>query len=267
MKENREEKRRRLIEQSKETVSEAYSSLDHPIMQAINTYKEIEKVRGIIYERMEEWYGIYFPELKNVGQEAYARIITSMKNPEDMTGESMKEILGENGTVIYDSIRGSTTRPKLGDKEYSALKDLADSEKNLSALQKALDSYMEESVKKALPNISYLIDHKIAAELLAKAGSIDRLASFPASTIQLLGAEKALFKHLKFGSKPPKYGVLYKLPQISAASKKQKGRLARVYATKISIASRADAYTKRFIADKLKEQLDKAVERIMKRGD
>ena len=72
---------------------------------------------------------------------------------------------------------------------------------------------------------------------------------------------------MKFGSRPPKYGVLFKLPQLSNASKKQRGRLARTYATKISIAARADAYTKRFIADKLKEQLDKAVANIMKNGE
>lgn len=237
--------------------------MDHPIMQAISTYKEIEKVRGIIYERMEEWYGIYFPEIKTTNQDTYAEMIFNLRDQEGASDEVLTGILGDDGKKVADEIRRASSRPKLEEREYEALKELAKAEKDLSLLQKTLDGYIEESVKRAMPNISYLIDCKIAAEMLAKAGSLNRLASFPASTIQLLGAEKALFKHLKFGSKPPKYGVLFKLPQLSNASKRQKGRLARVYATKVSIAARADAYTKRFIADKLKESLDKAVGRIM----
>ena len=73
-----------------------------------------------------------------------------------------------------------------------------------------------------MPNVTYLTDEKIAAELLAKAGSMERLALLPASTIQLLGAEKALFKHIKYGSKPPKYGVLFKLAEVTSAPKDQK---------------------------------------------
>lgn len=264
MKESREEKRRRLMEESRATVSEAFSSEDHPIIQAINTYNEIDKVRGVIYERMEEWYGIYFPELKATNFDTYANFILAVKEPEDATDDTVKDILGEEGIKVSKEIRNSASRPKLGEMEYLTIKELAASQKKLSDLQAELDKFINESVSKAMPNISYLIEYKIAAELLAKAGSLERLASFPASTIQLLGAEKALFKHLKFGSKPPKYGVLFKLSQLSTASKKQKGRLARVYATKISIAARADAYSKRFIADKLKESLDKTTEKILK---
>ena len=104
-------------------------------------------------------------------------------------------------------------------------------------------------------------DHRIAAEMLSKAGSLDRLASMPASTIQLLGAERALFKHIKYGSRPPKYGYLFKLPELAMLNKHDKGRMARIYATKISIAARADAISKRFIADVLKQQIQKAGKR------
>ncbi|MEM0149807.1 MAG: hypothetical protein QXW10_02850, partial [Candidatus Micrarchaeaceae archaeon] len=97
---------------------------------------------------------------------------------------------------------------------------------------------------------------------LSKAGSMERLATMPASTIQLLGAEKALFKHIKFGSKPPKYGVLFKLPAISNGKRSARGKIARLYATKISIALKADYFSKRFIADKLKEDIEKNMLRI-----
>ena len=79
-----------------------------------------------------------------------------------------------------------------------------------------------------MPNTSYIIDPIVAASLLERAGSFEKLANLPASTIQLLGAEKALFKHIKFKTKSPKHGVLFKEKEISTASKKERGRLARI---------------------------------------
>ncbi|MCL5102333.1 MAG: C/D box methylation guide ribonucleoprotein complex aNOP56 subunit, partial [Candidatus Marsarchaeota archaeon] len=118
------------------------------------------------------------------------------------------------------------------------------------------------AVHRMLPNAAYITEDKIAAELLSKAGSMERLATFPASTIQLLGAEKALFKHIKFGSKPPKYGVIFKLPEIANARKDVKGRIARLYAAKLAMALKADYYTHNFIADKLKKDIEDGIKRI-----
>ncbi|MEM3212248.1 MAG: hypothetical protein QXR85_02980, partial [Candidatus Micrarchaeaceae archaeon] len=123
-------------------------------------------------------------------------------------------------------------------------------------------AYLRSAVEKLMPNIASLIDYRLAAELLSKAGSLNKLANMPASTIQLLGAEKALFRHLKYGAKPPKYGVLFKLKEVTNAQKKEKGRIARLYATKISIAARADAISKHFIGKELKQSLDEAMQRL-----
>ena len=112
-----------------------------------------------------------------------------------------------------------------------------------------------------MPNITYLIDYKVAAEVLGKAGSLNKLAMMPAGTIQLLGAEKALFKHIKFGSKPPKYGAIFKLQQVGGAARYDRGRIARAYGAKLAIAARADGISKNFIADKLKAQLDEMIKR------
>ena len=125
-----------------------------------------------------------------------------------------------------------------------------------------MTAYIKSAANSIMPNVTYLTDDKIAAELLAKAGSLERLATMPASTIQLLGAEKALFKHIKFGSKPPKYGIIFKLPAVTSAQREKKGMVARAYATKICIALKADYFTKKFIADKLKETLDGNIEKI-----
>ncbi len=264
MKESREQRRKRILERAKEGLTEAYSSSDHSISQAINAYKEIEKMKGLVFERLEEWYSIYFPEIRIGSHEAYSRIIMSIGKRSDASEQLLTDLIGDKGKKVYEAMQSSYAKRDMEEKEYKAVKELAGMELQLDDIEAKLDSYLENEVKRTMPNIAYLIDYRIAAELLGKAGSLQRLATMPSGTVQLLGAEKALFKHIKFGSKPPKYGVLFKLSAVTNAARGKRGRIARAYATKICIAARADAFSKRFIADKLKEQLDKTVEAINK---
>ena len=253
-----EERRSRFMRKARGEVMLAYkaTALDHSIIEGIKAYNELEKIRNLLYERLEEWYSAYFPNLKLSNHETYAKIISKVKNKE-VDASILKEILGEEYGNIHNSIKSSSGFPEIDDEEYKTLSSLANQELSIIKLQDTISNYLEIQTKKLMPNVVYLIDYKIAAEMLSMAGSLEHLAIMPSSTIQLLGAEKALFKHIKFGSRPPKYGYLFKLPELANFDKKEKGRMARVYATKISIAARADYYTKRFIADKLKETIIK----------
>lgn len=253
---NNDDRRSRFMRKARGEVMMAYkaTAIDHSIIEAIKSYNELEKIRNIIYERLEEWYGAYFPNLKLSNHETYAKIITKINN-KDIEMENLNGIVGEEHEKILRLIKSSEGFPEIDTEEYKAMSALAEQELAIIKLQEELSSFLEIQTKKLMPNIVYLIDFKIAAEMLSMAGSLEHLAIMPASTIQLLGAEKALFKHVKFGSRPPKYGYLFKLPELAMLDKKEKGRMARSYATKISIAARADYYTKRFIADKLKESL------------
>ena len=150
----------------------------------------------------------------------------------------------------------------MSDNERNAVLGFAKLSNQMYDTLLELESYIKTTSKAIMPNATYLTDEKIAAELLSKAGSLERLATMPASTIQLLGAEKALFKHIKFGSKPPKYGVLFKLADISTGPRDKRGRIARAYATKVSIGLKADFFTHNFIAEKLKEDLEKTIKKI-----
>lgn len=261
MKESPEEKRARLLNLAKQSLGNVYSGSEHSIAQAIASYNELEKTRNLVHEKLEEWYGIFFPELKMQNQINYAKFISQFgQDKKGMDKEKLSALVGTATDVISKQAESSIGREPT-EEEFAQLKALADLEVNIAATEEQLDKYLEVSTKKLMPNITYLIDYKVAAELLAKAGSLNKLAFMPAGTVQLLGAEKALFKHIKFGTKPPKYGAIFKLQQIGGAGRNERGRIARVYATKISIAARADAISKNFIADKLKEQLDKAVSR------
>jgi nucleolar protein 56 len=111
--------------------------------------------------------------------------------------------------------------------------------------------------------MSHIAGPELAAKLVAQSGGLQRMAMFPASTIQVLGAEKALFKHLKSGSRPPKHGLIFQHASIGMAPKKVRGKISRCLAAKLTIAAKADAFSHNFIAEKLKAQFEAQVKRIM----
>ncbi len=125
-----------------------------------------------------------------------------------------------------------------------------------------LETQIDLDMHNIAPNISTIVGSLIGARLISLAGGIDRIATMPSSTIQLLGAEKALFRYKKEGGKPPKHGVIFQHPKINRNPKEIRGKIARLFATKIAIAAKADAFTKRDISKDLKEQLDKRIKDI-----
>jgi len=127
---------------------------------------------------------------------------------------------------------------------------------------KNLEKQIEKDMQSIAPNTTQIVGSLIGARLVSLAGGMERLAFLPASTIQLLGAEKALFRFKKEGGKPPKHGVIFQYPLINRAPRDHRGKIARILATKIAIASKADAFTKRDIANKLKKDLEKRITEI-----
>ena len=128
---------------------------------------------------------------------------------------------------------------------------------------KRLEEQIECDVQRIAPNISNIAGSLISARLMSLAGGMERLATMPASTIQLLGAEKALFRFKKEGGKPPKHGVIFQHTLINKASRANRGKIARIFAAKIAIAAKADVFTKRNISDDLKNDLDKRIKNII----
>ncbi len=136
--------------------------------------------------------------------------------------------------------------------------------KDLEKMRDEISKEIERRANSICPNISYLVGPIIAARLIASAGSLKRLAKLPASTIQVLGAEEAFFRHLKSGSKCPKHGIIFRVPMVRNSPKRLRGKIARTLAAKIAIAARVDYYKGEFIGDKLKDDLLKRVEEVKK---
>lgn len=126
----------------------------------------------------------------------------------------------------------------------------------------SLEKQIELDMKNVAPNISQIIGPLIGARLISLAGGIEQLAILPASTIQILGAEKALFRFKKEGGKPPKHGVIFQYSYINKAPRNVRGKIARAVATKVSIAAKADAFTRRNISDDLERDLKERIQEI-----
>ena len=127
---------------------------------------------------------------------------------------------------------------------------------------KSLEIQIENDMVRIAPNITNIVGSLIGARLISHSAGIKKLATMPASTIQILGAEKALFRYKKEGGKPPKHGVIFQHSLINKTSRELRGKIARTFAAKIAIAAKADAFTKRDISKELKEDLNKRIKEI-----
>jgi len=153
----------------------------------------------------------------------------------------------------------------LGVREEEEVKAFAELARHVGEQRKAIEGYVDHAIRELAPNVTELVGPMIAARLVTLAGSVEELARAPSGTVQLLGAERALFRHLRTGSRPPKHGVLFQHPLVHRAPRWQRGAIARVIAARVAMAARADAYTKRRIAPDLARSLNAAVEEIRRR--
>jgi nucleolar protein 56 len=133
-------------------------------------------------------------------------------------------------------------------------------------MRRDLEEYVTSLMDRVAPNVTALVGPIIGAKLISMAGSLGELAMKPSSTIQVFGAEKALFRSIRTGTDPPKHGIIYQVPDIRNAPYWQRGKIARALAGKLAIASRIDAYSKRDVREKLRSDFTKRVEEIRRQN-
>ena len=256
------------VEYSSARVKEASEKLDLHVIQSINALDELDKIINIIGARMREWYGLHFPELDNLIQSisAYAQIVTKAGLRNNITKEMLETIgiLDRKAEIIMDA----AIRSKGGDmtpENLTIVKKIADEVVSHSELRKVIAEHIEIAMEIVAPNIKDLLTASVGARIIAKTGSLSKLAVLPASTIQVLGAEKALFRSLRTGTMPPKHGLLFQHPLIHSAPKWQRGKIARAVASKVAIAARIDMYRHSgkdwSISDSLKKRITEIQEK------
>ena len=257
------DRRMRFIKKAREKTTEALRSRDIMLVQLSKSVEELEKIANVMGEKLEELYGLYFPELKLQDKRSFASVVVVF-DKESPDAKVLADVVGEpKAAEIAEKAKGSIGG-ELQPKDVEKIREMAREIKNVYSLIDAYEDYIEELSKEVCPNLQYLAGGKLAGKLVAAAGSLKKLSLMPASTVQVLGAEKALFKHLKSKGRiaPPKHGLIFQHPDVSQAPKAQRGKIARALAAKLSLAAKADAQTKRFIGPLLKESFEKRLEKI-----
>ncbi|KAI1497990.1 pre-rRNA processing nucleolar protein-like protein Sik1 [Biscogniauxia marginata] len=223
---------------------------DNHIIRAIATLDNLDKGLNLFSQKVREWYGWHFPELYAIASDnlTYSRLALFIGDKSTLSNDKLHELAAlvnedeEKAQEIINKARISMGR-ELAAVDMENIATFAGKVIRLSEYRRTLFSYLTNKMSTVAPNLATLIGEVVAARLIQKAGSLTNLAKYPASTLQILGAEKALFRALKTKSNTPKFGLIYHSTYIGRASPKDKGRISRYLANKCSIASRIDNFS------------------------
>jgi len=226
---------------------------DKLVMRVVSVINELDKELNVFSEKLREWYGLHFPEINRAVQshERLAEIIVKYGTRENIKDEELSKLVEKSSGM------------SLSDTDIHQIQQFAEEILRLYGIRKNLAKYLEDLVKTVIPNLSAVAGPMLAARLLNLAGGLEKISKMPSSTIQLLGAEKALFRHLKGKGKAPKYGILFGHPLVQQAPKDLKGKVARLVASKLSLASRLDKFSNKDEGEKLKRELEEQVKKVL----
>ena len=226
------------------------ASEDKHLIQAINSIDEIDETISKLIERIREWYALYFPEMDIVkNNETYIKLISRNKTKEEII-KAKPDAFPQNIIDLDEDINPQ---------DLEIMNNYAKSIFELQQSRKNIEEYIDKRMESIAPNLRLLVGPTLGAKLISHAGGIKRLAMYPSSTVQIMGAEKALFRHLKSGDRPPKYGLIYQHPQVRGAKWWNRGKIARMLAGRISLAVRRDVFTKTIdenVSDDFKEKVE-----------
>lgn len=225
---------------------------DALLVQSVKLIDELGKAASILVKRLREWYELYNPEFSRATE-------NNEKFVEEILNKEKNELLDELKISPSDSMGAD-----LKQEDLEPMKSLTHQIYDLHQLKKNQMDYVSALMDLMCPNVKAVCGVSTGAKLIEHAGSLRRLSEMPSSTIQILGAETALFRHLKTGSKPPRHGIIISHPLIAGAPDKLHGKIARALADKISMAAKIDYFQGRFIGDELRGELEKKVRGLIK---
>ena len=236
-------------------IKKASQEEDKLLIQAVNSIDDIDDSIAKLVERMRDWYTIYFPEMDTISSnDTYIKLIATCQDREEIM---------ENHPESFDGEISYSAGADIDEADLVMVKSFAESIYSLQNSRKDLEKYIDAKMEEIAPNLRDLLGSTLGAKLIAHIGSIKRLATYPASTIQIMGAEKAVFRHLKTGERPPKHGIIFQHPSVRGAKWWNRGKVARNLALKITFAVRKDVFAKEYDPSIAEDYLKK-VEQIEK---
>ncbi|HTY76031.1 MAG TPA: C/D box methylation guide ribonucleoprotein complex aNOP56 subunit [Candidatus Nanoarchaeia archaeon] len=236
------------------------------VAQAIQTLDDLDRTLNLFMGRLREWYGVHFPELDRLVEkhETYARLVLDLGTKTNFTQQSLeKEDLPKSKTEQISRVAEASMGADLVEPDLMQIQAVSKNVLETYKLREGMEAYLDKTMEEVAPNTKAVVGALLGARLIAIAGGLENLAKRPASTMQVLGAEKALFRSIKTGARPPKHGLIFQHTLIHDAQKWQRGKIARAIAGKLAIALRADAFGNgHYVGDKLKADLNRRIEEI-----
>jgi len=256
------------MELAKIRVTKAAEKRDLLVVQAIQTIDDLDKTLNLFMGRVREWYGLHFPELDRLidKHETYARLILNLGGRDNFTAENLeKEELPKAKTEHIAEAAKASMGGELSEEDINQIQAMCRNTLGLYDARQSLEKYVDTVMEEVAPNTRALAGSLLGARLIALAGGLNNIAKLPASTVQILGAEKALFRALRTGARPPKHGMIFQHSLIHEAKRWQRGKVARALAGKLAIAARTDAFSGKYVGDGLKASLEKRIGEIGKK--
>ena len=256
------------LEIARAGIAFAATRRDLSAVQAVRAIDDLDKTLNLLAGRVREWYGLHFPEMDRIIEkhDTYARLVAKLGNRGNFTKESLvnEGIPSETSDQLASAARRSMGG-EIEENDLQVLKSFCDLMLELYKFRGRSESYVDDVLKQVAPNMTAIVGAPLSARLISIAGSLNNLAKMPASTLQVLGAEKALFRSLKTGARPPKHGVIFQHTAIHQSPRWQRGKIARALSGKLTIAARVDAFGGEFMGEQLRDNVNKKVEEIKER--
>ena len=247
------------LHQSQLGLSHAYSRskvkfnvhrVDNMIIQSSALLDQLDKDINTFAMRCREWYSWHFPELVAIVNDniLFAQCCGLIGDRSSLSPARLPELEAvlqdeQKAQAVLDAAKMSMGTD-ISPIDLINIEQFASRVVQLGLYRRQLHAYLTSKMNLCAPNLSALIGEQVGARLISHAGSLTNLAKYPASTVQILGAEKALFRALKTKSgQTPKYGLIYHSTFIGRAGVKNRGRISRYLANKCSLASRIDSFS------------------------
>jgi len=235
---------------------------DQVLMQAVNSIDDIDEAVNRLVERLREWYSLHYPELDNLvaSHDMYSKFVMEIGSRDNFRTAK----LGVESNMAQKIVKASeeSLGVEFNVEDLKAVKAFTGPIISLQQAKAEVETYIGTLMQEVAPNINALAGPLLGARIIALGHGLQRLATLPAGTIQMLGAEDAFFRFLKTGSRPPKHGIIFQLPAIRNAKRSVRGKIARNFAAKVALASRLDAYKGAYMGDKLRESFEKRVKTL-----
>lgn len=226
-------------------IKEMSSNPDLQAMESVQALDEVDKTANILSSRLREWYGLHFPELTSMIDDniSLTKLILNFKSRESYEADLLEQMgYSKAKSNAIETAAKNSRGADLREEDLARIIQLAEETQRLFSLRDKLASHVEKTMREVAPNLTEVAGATIGARLIARAGGLRKLSIMPASTIQILGAEKALYRALKSGARPPKHGILFQHAAVHSAPKWQRGKVARSVAGKLAIAARIDTF-------------------------